>query len=788
MTDVRMQSAGNDPASLEPVQQAITAITSDTGVVTSASGLESDVNLAKPTVNQRVPMNSLTDYLTRYTEIAAFTFTDVSPAQFADGFASLEPWRLFLTNPYIASKISNYMLIRGTMELLIIPAFPANGYGAYAVAAYPYGHQSTVTNVSLVPNVSTCMQVDHCAMIDVANCENVTLSLPFVWPYDYAQISEISVAATQPWGVSCWCLSPVRTAIPGGVTSGSIRVYARLGADYEMSVPSLQGRKGSKAAGFKPSMDMTGAADKVAGGKFKGVVSGIADKVSGLASMASMIPVIGPYAGAVSMVADTVGDVASWFGFTREDAPPVPSAVMQKPFSNPANIDGEDTADVAALSMGNAISIDPALVGITSSEDCAAFTSLFARWTLIRNFTWASTATTSTILGTIPISPYACRGSMAVSSQTVELMPAGYCGLPFQYWRGDMEYLIVIPVSKLHRGTLQVYWVPAGTVTTATPTVSTLNTLYDVSADERKQFNVGFARDVPYLPRIPITPDVAIIPTGATNGRLILMVVNPLRSQNSTAPVDVLIFARAGGNMDFACPDCILPFYTNPGGLVLTDLNENSITYQGADGDEEEEETEVIDLVPSSGAYPGKDMFFGEEVKSARTMMQKFTWLFGTTPVIGSYLAPHFPTVPGGPSQLCYDTHYLRMFTGAAAGTRYKFVPVTVGPYLGSAAVRHRTVLGTFPLANNQIMPVQSGLSGGFEFRLPYYFPKKYLETRVAGEELRDTVIVSAPDGTTVQGRIARALAPDIRLACFFSVPRLVITLASPGGDWWPAT
>jgi len=781
-----MTSGGSDPAHNAPVQDATTHLSADLGEIMSSSTLMKSEVVPQPRVTQRMPRNDLTDYLTRYTEIGQHTFTNVSPAQ--NTAVTFAPWVAFLSNPYIAAKTSNYLLIRGTLEVMFVPAFPANGYGAYAITAYPTGNANNATQ-TITPNYSTSMQVDHYTYLDVSACENSVMQLPFLWPYDYADISTLAYALSSGdpdpmWNIKIWCLSTVKTAIPGGVTSGSIRIYARLLPDYEMVVPSLQGKRKASMVGDKKVEGMTGAADLVAGGKYKGAVSGMADKISGVANMLSGIPVIGPYAGVASKIADTVGDVASWFGFTREDAEKVPTTVVQRPFSNPAHVDGEDTSEAATLSMANNISIDPLINGVSSSEDQLAFPSLFARWTLIKEMTWSPTQTTSTILGSVPVTPFYSIGSTGASDCTLYPTVAGYCGLPFKYWRGDMEYMVIIPVSKLHRGTLQIYWVPSGATTTATPTVSALNVIYDVAADEDKQFTVGYARDVPYLYTTVLVSDTSIIPTGATNGRIIFSVVNPLQSQNSASNVDILIFARAKSNMNFQVLTDQIEYYTT-GGSASAAVQLNNFKYQGATGDEDEEDETVFELVPSSGEYPSAEINFGEVVNSARALMQKFTWVRTVPDTTNIFRHMPYTDPTDAFSQLTYDSHYALLFHGIAAGTRWKMLPSNSFT-LCSGHLMTPNIRGTFTLFNDNLMPTQLSLSGGAEIKIPYYSPKKYALMRAnESDQLQDYLSALSSTNTENPRRVCRASAPDIRVTCFAAVPTMtLVSTGVPTSPW----
>jgi hypothetical protein len=795
MNNISMVKAGNDPAHSTAAQTPKTSVSFDTGTITSDSTLETVAPPATQTMTQKLPENTLTDYMLRYTDIGNSTFSNSSPAQFTA--TTIYPWYVYLTNAEIASKTANFQLIRGTLELMFVSAFPGNCHGAYAITAYPTGSLDVTGAMTAEDNfpVETCMQTDRYAYIDCAGAENVVMELPFVWPYDYAAISTLSGGTTQqPWQIKIWCLSPVQTSIPTGVASGNIQIYARLKPDYVLAVPNLQGKNRGRSKGA----DFTDAAiDKFAPGlnKYKGKVSGLADTVSKYANMAAGIPIIGPYASTISTVADTIGDVASWFGFTREDAETIPTSIMGKPFSNPAHIDGTDGSEMASLALGNSLSIDPLLGGAVSSDDIMSYESLFARWTLVNNYTWTPSQPSGTVLGSTYISPFFCRGSGGTATTTVNLTPAGYVGMAFNFWRGDMEYKILIPVSKLHRGTLQIYWVPVGTTTSASPTNASLNMVYDVSAEDTKEFLVGFAQDSPYNQNIITYNGTAIFPTGSSNGRLVFRVVNPLLSQNGTDSVDVLVFARAGKNMDFAMLADHITFTGSAGINQTSILSKSALYYQGgesggASGDGDIDEDEMVEMVPSAGDYPGDAVLFGERIRSVRPLMQKFSWIshtMGATLTVNAYprIGPYNWGAASTFQTLNYSYHFALLFCGIAGSKRYKLLGSNTASneLYGAWPSVINPALGVSPIDTlSHLSPIQTAYYGGAEFKLPYYSRQKFLKTRVTNGSftqtpLCDLVVHTSTTGTALPfPRVAMAWGPDVRPVFFVAVPSVTLT------------
>ena len=106
-------------------------------------------------------------------------------------------------------------------------------------------------------------------------------------------------------------------------------------------------------------------------------------------------------------------------------------------------------------------------------------------------------------------------------------------------------------------------------------------------------------------------------------GRLCFRVVNPLQSQlgASETPITVTVFQRACSDMRFFKLRETVVSYSETVSAVLP---LESVMYQGgAVGDEGQLSLRTHDLVPLPPPYPLSELLSGEEVVSARALMQK---------------------------------------------------------------------------------------------------------------------------------------------------------------------
>lgn len=77
---------------------------------------------------------------------------------------------------------------------------------------------------------------------------------------------------------------------------------------------------------------------------------------------------------------------------------------------------------------------------------------------------------------------------------------------------------------------------------------------------------IPFARMEPYLRNLIYDMNVAILPSGSSNGTFFINVVNPLQGQTASPTIDVAVWIRGCENMDFRVPRDVVTnrFLTTP--------------------------------------------------------------------------------------------------------------------------------------------------------------------------------------------------------------------------------
>jgi hypothetical protein len=800
-----------DEAEPEHIQEQI--IMNELGYFHSAAETEVSGVSSSMAVSQ-LPSAQLGDFLKRMTKIASGTLLTTNTV-YQIVMSTIDPWDLFLNNPVISSKVSNFKYIRGTMEVQIAVNAPAGAYGLYYLVAFPNGILNPDGIETLSMNVSAIENVPHVA-IDISRSTDGKLVLPWIHWNDYADLRDVTTndGYKGMWNLRLYCLQPIGTGTGDEVPQASYRIWSRLTDDYDMTIPYNQ---------MKRNFDETRSSVNSASINATGMKpSGIAGAIStGVGAIGNAVPFLKPFTTPVSAIAAGVGTVMSWFGFTRTADQQTPTVYVNRPYSNVANMDCNDTSEIAALSASNAITMDPR-VSAPLAQDEAAFNYLFSKWILIGSAEWTPSQEPQADIVNFPVTPFISR---TAESAGAVYTTAGFVGYPFSYWRGDMEYKIVVPLSKFHRGVLQVSWTPDISTIPIDITNVRFNHILDFGACASWEFSVGYASALPMLPVIPKVFNSTILSLAGANGMISITVSNPLIAQSEIAATRVFVFARAKPNMDFAVPRTICQHTSADGSLSApVDFATSFRLQSGALGDDKKD-VEYFCLVPST-TFPTKDVCSGEHVDSVRGLMQKFTMSLtlgriykpqGGTRIITNHLIPYpslwqhvscleQPLVTTNPQCFTWAGYYSSLFVGIAASVRYKIISNSGNGAIVFGANALTTTLGlntSSALSNshissvNPLWAVQDGEA--VEIMVPYYFNKKYLpcyglhetteiltggaDSRVNALEARVKAKItnaSYDNGATVYV----AYGPDIRFHMFRFVPAIRTATANLTPIW----
>lgn len=557
----------------------------------------------------------------------------------------------YFNSTLVAAHVTGYSFFRGKLVLTFNIANPGSCFGAYVVQALCDGFVNPVgsgLDDATVDDIHTsCSDV-----FGILNCEtsnSVVLELPMVHPYESASMSTVTtpLGISTMWRILIWPLTPVTSTI-ATTALGQISVYAHLD-DPVFEVQKMQGKKNA----FTASVDKSP--------KKQGTVGRIASTTAAIASaVTNVAPFLAPFTGPVAVGMGAIATIADIFGFTRDTSPMMPTPLVNRFTSTLATIDGTDPSNVMALSNSNAVSIDPRIGGGTG-EDPMSFASLFERWTLIRSFS-LSKATAVGGVYNVPVTP-TCPGiTLGRAFHTT----AGYVGLPFTYWSGDMEYLIYIPSSTNVKGTMQVFWDPNVFPTTATvyaadPTVFLTGTMIDLSGSSSTIVKIDMAGQNVCKFNEPVYDTGTTRALDYCNGSLSFYLTSEVTMPRADAvALTVLIFARGGSNMKFHVPKNM----TTVGGDVssVTPVI-STFRLQGLTVIDESVETTTADLTHCAQIAPVVQVNFGEDIASVRGLTQKFS-LAGSVSISNKGVADTPQTFAG----VCFPRNSFAVVDSNGAG------------------------------------------------------------------------------------------------------------------------
>lgn len=675
----------------------------DIGTVNATGPVEMPTtNVARPFKTSPLQGSVYANFFKREVLIKTYSFTSASLPFLAPETFAIREWFL---NTAVQEKLKNFRYWRGGFKVRYVINVPAGAYGMLMLAPIPYGRypSSSARTISDSPAPFQIAQADH-VLIPFSQSSDAIVDLPYFFPCEYAMIDN-SDFSHNSWTVAHSLLSVPGSGVDNAVTV-NVQVFCQA-VDFDIFIPEYQML--SQAAGIA-----------------KNITTAVAPLIPELAI---------PAAAAMGAAQKTL----EFFGYTRETNEETPTTMVKRPFSNVANVDVPDTSEIAALSVNNATTTDPTVGGGLDFDE-GSFRYLYAKWTLMHAHYWASTDAPGTDIALIvPVTPFWWNqtGSFAGA------MPVcGYIGMPFTYWRGDMEFKIVIPASKFHRGTLQVYWTPNGIpVPPGTdPTNLVYNQILHINADTTYTFCVGYASNKPMLKNTLINNSGDAV---ETNGFIHFRVVNAIQSQEPATIVNLLIFVRGKDNIEFAVPRNWID-YPWPGDGIRHDDFGSAVILQmgeeGALGDDLGKDV-CVDLVPPSGEYPVKEIHAGERFGSVRALVQKFSQV-ELPRYTGSfdYTAMSFVHFGNLISQWQYESrnpssaidirtfdwmsYYQCMFAGVAGSVRYKMLSTTATPLaIGFAPEMEDDSAGTISWNTPTLAPTWCTQKAGdaVETLVPYY-------------------------------------------------------------------
>jgi hypothetical protein len=412
----------------------------------------------------------------------------------------------------------------------------------------------------------------------------------------------------------------------------------------------------------------------------------------------SNVPVIGPFFRATQVGAGAASRVLSWFGFSKV---PVVSDVM--PFKDAAfgSLPSAETSEFftkITLDPKAELTVDPRTVGL-SGKDELAVSAYAGKEAYLTRFDWSEADVNNDILFSAYVAPD--RFYQRNSSTNINFTPISHMMQCYRNWTGSVIFRFYVAATPYHRGRLRIQFDPASDISTSVGDETAIITrIVDIGECRDFEICVPWAQIEPYCSPLKLTDTTYNITTfrsdGSSlaglfrsehNGMISVSVSNQLTSPDSTSPLQVLVFVRAGPDFQVMNPD------TPP----------NKLTWrsQSVAGFRAKPQADSADCLTSAETAADKMpmVFGGETNESLRQLMQRHClWRVdagiaqtGTTASIGVRTFNMYPSGPGAspdnldsiringtisPYNMCnwtYEAFFRPAFAGVRGSMSYMF-------------------------------------------------------------------------------------------------------------------
>ena len=589
-------------------------------------------------------------------------------------FQNFNPWSLYLENPRVANRISNYKLLKGKMHV----KFMINGNAFYygrLLANYIPRHNSDdlLVNRALIPvdNVEAS-QRPH-IFIDPTTNQAGEILCPFLCPKDALNITtgdwedmgimnlrELNAlqhanGATDPITITvmAW-MSEVTLTAPTNVNS-----YA-LTAQSGFETQSGKEKKNRvKKVSNKPNQNSSKLAKQDEYGT--GPVSGPSATIARVAGMLKDAPIIGPYAKATQIAASGISNIAKLFGYSRPPTLAPEIKLQPRIFSNMANTNVPDEVDKLTLDAKQELTIDGSVVGLDNTDEMV-IKSIATRESFLDTAAWNTTDTVGQALFSAAVTP--CHARAYGTSPTEHHMTAAqFSSTPFKYWRGTVKYRFQIVSSAYHKGRLLIQWDPQQHVSTETNVQ--YSQIVDISDEKDFTIEVGWGSEYGWLhvtdptqTNHSIRAFSALAAGNQYNGVISVSVLNTLTSPSlgSGGTIGLNVFVSAGDDIEYAVPfanHLNQVSYFPQSGFEFQSGTE-SVVQMDKDDTQEPAAPEHQSILNTFADSPmcsdhSTDVYHGEVITSFRQVFKRYMY-------VGSLPATKF--VAGLRRQLYYFRHY----------------------------------------------------------------------------------------------------------------------------------
>lgn len=351
---------------------------------------------------------------------------------------SIDPWNLFLTNPAVARRVTNYRYIRATICIRYSESAMPFIYGCRQICTIPFNSNQETRYVN-----STDYSHLNCSYTNPSVQSAYEMKLPYHGPHRYYVIKDLQTTSVSGnlWRVAVNNIVPYRRCDSPTTPNTTCSIHAWL-EDVELAVPIAT--DSALAVTYQS--------------EYSGVISHPASVVSNAASILSKVPVLAPYTDPISRASGMLAKMAHTFGFSRPVQLEAPAPVYNNVDNNMCVSTYMDTAQKLTLDPKQGVTVGTADYD-TSKGDNLAFANFTKKETLLTTVFWTQAQSIGTNLKIIPVNP-CTLGNDSTAFPRASLTGVGVAAMPFRFWHGTIKFRIKMVASAYHRGRIRIYWSP----------------------------------------------------------------------------------------------------------------------------------------------------------------------------------------------------------------------------------------------------------------------------------------------------------------------------------------
>jgi len=673
----------------------------------------------------------LGEFLSRPIKIREYNWTPGTQL-----FQSFNPWTDYFGNADVLEKINRFRNLRCKLCLKFLINGNSFYYGRALVSYNPLllDDQVTKNRSFFIQDIIAASNKPH-IMLDPCSSEGGHLSLPFIWPENYLDITQPgwednmgqctihdfdvlrhANGGTDPINVTVFAWAEdVSLLIPTTLAAQSDSTSSVELDEFGFPKPYVhQAQSKGKKKTYKKSSNTT----KDDEFKPNGLISKPASAIVKAADALSMIPYIAPYAKATSMVADKVGKIARIFGYSRPQVLTDIQPYVPRYCGNLVNSDVPETVTKLSLDSKNELTIDTRTMGLGGADELT-IQSIASRMTFWRQFDWPESAVTDTLLASMLVQPFCIDAITAPPVTEIHSTALAFATVPFESWQGSIKFHFKVVCSEYHRGRLRLVYNPVTNNVGPVPFNQVYSTIIDISSDREFEYeckwtdirawNACVGMDGALIADIFNTSTPVVGGSPFDNGTLSVYVVNELAT-SSTTPADVKIQVWVSAGDDFAVSvpgfgasqlsyfeQQATPSSPNDG-TILAEPNDNSNNPVGG-GTIDSYGTVQSPLMKDDNQYL---VYQGEQVVSFKDLLRRYQFHNSYWPAeTGAGFRYYTLNIPGMPIFRGWDPNGIDNGINSAAGNSpYNFCSMTLLNYLAPAfacqrgSLRHKWVVG----------------------------------------------------------------------------------------------